>query len=42
MNEKVFQCGRYQSADLVITPNNRVCIARVKNGRIVIQEIDYN
>jgi hypothetical protein len=42
MNEKVFHCDQYQSADFVITPANRACFARVKNGKIVIQEIDYN
>jgi hypothetical protein len=42
MNEKVFQCGAYQSADFVITPDNKACFARVKDGKIVIQEFDYN
>jgi hypothetical protein len=42
MNEKVFQCGDYQWADFVITPENKACFAQIKNGKIVIQEIDYN
>jgi hypothetical protein len=42
MNEKVFKCGMYQTADFVITPNNRACFARYMNGRIVIQEINYD
>jgi hypothetical protein len=42
INEKVFQSDDYQSGDFVITPDNKACFVRIKNGKVVMEEVDYN
>jgi hypothetical protein len=42
INEKVFQSDDYQSGDFVITPDNKACFVRVKNGKVIMEEVDYS
>lgn len=40
INDRVYRYDKVNSGDFVITPDNRICFANVKEGKVLIQEFN--